>query len=183
MAYAVTIVAGFAFGALDQYVGSRVTLGPWATTVSLLSAPWLIVPFVAGCTQTRVRRAMALGLVAVLAALAGYFAMTYSPMEGVPLRRFWSGEVSIVTSGYNPAYILAGIVLGPLYGWLGQRWRVDRFWLSAVLVAAPLILEPLARRSFEPLSGPPLVWWLEIAVGLLVAAGALAFMRARRPAG
>jgi hypothetical protein len=183
MAYAVTVVAGFAFGALDQYLGSRITFGPWAATVSLLSAPWLLLPFLAGCTQTRARRAATLGLLAVLAALAGYFAMTYSPMEGVPLDRFWSGEISIVTSGYNLAYILAGLVLGPLYGWLGQRWRVDRFWLSAVLVAAPLILEPLARRSFESLTGPPLVWWLEVALGLLVAAGALALVRAHRPAG
>src|SRR4029079_18430481 len=92
VAYVIAIVAGFVFGAADQCLGSLkagAVLGTWTWTVSGMSAPWLILPFVAGMTQERRRRAMTLGLVVTMAALAGYFAMSNSPMEGAPLDRFW----------------------------------------------------------------------------------------------
>ena len=80
-------MVGFAFGAADQYLGSRVSLGLWAATVSGASAPWLVVPFAFRCSQVRPYRAMALGLVVTLAALAGYFTLMWSPLEGVALSR------------------------------------------------------------------------------------------------
>jgi hypothetical protein len=58
MAYFVALVCGFTFGAADQYLGSRVVLGAWAPTVSMISAPWLLLSFVAGMTQEGRRRAM-----------------------------------------------------------------------------------------------------------------------------
>jgi hypothetical protein len=66
VAYFVAAAVGLAFGAADQYLGSRSALGPWAWTVSGMSAPWLVLPFVVGMTQERGRRAMALGLVVTL---------------------------------------------------------------------------------------------------------------------
>jgi len=43
-------------------------------------------------------------------------------------------------------------VTGPLYGFLGQRWRTRRAWISAALVAGALCLEPFvltaAGRTF-----------------------------------
>ena len=95
MGYLIAILGGFAFGAGDQYLGSLTAgsvLGTWTWTVSGMSAPWLVLPFVAGMTQERARRAMALGLVATMAALAGYFAMSHSPLEGVPLDQFWTAS-------------------------------------------------------------------------------------------
>ena len=121
MSYTAVIAIGFAFGAADQYLGSRSALGAWASTVSLMSAPWLILPFLIGWAQEDARRAMVSGFVVTISALAGYFAMTYSPMEGVPAERFLSGEIAIITSGYNPLYILAGSVTGPLFAWLRHR--------------------------------------------------------------
>jgi hypothetical protein len=184
MTYAVAIVAGLLFGAADQFLGT-LHFGPWGWTVSGMSAPWLILPFLAGMTQERRRRAMALGLAMTMAALAGYFAMSNSPMEGAPLDRFWSRVVTMVTTGYNPLWIMAGIVTGPLYGFLGHRWRVARSWISAVLVACALCLEPLARKSAGTLWGSPLVWGAEAAIGTVVALS-FAFMiatsrRAREP--
>jgi hypothetical protein len=188
MAYVVAVVAGIVFGAADQYLGSLKAgsiLGTWSWTVSGMSAPWLIVPFLAGMTQERRRRAMALGLVVTMAALVGYFAMSHSPMEGVPLDRFWGRVVTMVSTGYNPLWIVAGILTGPLYGFLGHRWRVARSWTSAVLVASALCFEPLARGLAGMLSGPPLVWGVEVAIG---AVGAVLFAlmiatsrRAREP--
>lgn len=50
-----------AFGAGDQYLGS-LSAHPWGADVSLLSAPWLVLPFLAGATRREPRRAAALGL-------------------------------------------------------------------------------------------------------------------------
>jgi hypothetical protein len=77
-------VVGFVFGAGDQYLGSLFLLGPWTSTVSGMSAPWLVLPFAFGATQAGQRRAMLTGLTAVMCALAGYFVMTLSPLESVP---------------------------------------------------------------------------------------------------
>src|SRR5207245_3461175 len=104
-------------------------------------------------------------------ALIGYFAMTYSPME-IPvwsIDRFTSGVAAIVTSGNNPAYVLGGLVMGPLFGLLGHSWRVRRSWVSATVVGGALCLEPLARWATGQLWPPATVWRGEVALGALVA--------------
>jgi hypothetical protein len=180
VAYVIAVVAGLVFGAADQYLGT-IRFGPWAWAVSGMSAPWLVLPFAVGMTQERRRRAMALGLVATLAALVGYFAMTYSPIEGVPIGRFLGGFVTIARTGYNPLWIIGGMVAGPLFGFLGHRWRVARAWVSAVLVASVLCLEPLARGLVGRLSPQPIVWGGEVAVGLVLAVSfAFVAVRSRR---
>jgi hypothetical protein len=167
------VLAGLAFGAGDQYLGSMSWLGPWAATAAQVSAPWLILPFLAGMSQERSRRAVLLGSVATVAALVGYFAMTYSPMEvpGWTIHRFATGVVAVATSGYNPAYILGGIATGPIFGLLGQRWRVRRWWVSAALASGALCLEPAVRllTGQLPYAGHR-VWWIEVGFGTLAAA-------------
>jgi hypothetical protein len=169
MAYLIAIVGGLLFGATDQYLGT-IRFDPWLWTVSGMSAPWLVLPFIVGMTQERARRAMALGLVAEVAALVGYFAMTYSPMESVPASQFPSGFFTIVRTGYNPVWIAAGVVIGPLFAFLGHRWRVARSWVSVALVTCALCFEPLARRVVGRLAPHPLVWWTEVSVGVAAAA-------------
>jgi hypothetical protein len=172
--FLVATLIGLALGAADQFLGSRsVTLGAWAATAAQVSAPWLIVPFVFGVTQPRARKAAVLGLVVTLSALLGYFAMTYSPIEIHPwtFDRFTTGMVAITTRGwYNPVYILGGLVTGPLFGFLGQRWRVRRSWISATLVAGALCLEPVARWAVGQLMPPAHVWGVEVALGTVAAA-------------
>jgi hypothetical protein len=180
MAYVIAVVVGLAFGATDQYLGT-IRFDPWAWTVSGMSAPWLVLPFVVGMTQERARRAMVLGLVVTVGALVGYFAMTYSPMESIPIAEFPKGFLSLVRSGYNPLWIAGGVVIGPLYGLLGQRWRIARSWLSAALVTCALCFEPLAREVVGRLAPHPLVWWTEIAVGVVAAVSfAIMIAMARR---
>ena len=187
MAFLLATLLGLAFGAADQYLGTMLWLGGWTSTVAQVSAPWLVLAFVVGTTQERPRKAMALGLVVTAAALAGYFAMTYSPMEIHPwsLHRFTAGVVAVTTRGwYNPTYILAGLVTGPLFGLLGQRWRVRRWWVSAALVAGVLCLEPVARWATGQLWPPAPVWTAEVASGIIVAAlfvFALSAWRRARP--
>jgi hypothetical protein len=173
MAFLVAAILGLGFGAADQFLGSRsITLGPWAATAAQVSAPWLVLPFLAGMTQVRARRAAILGLLVSVSALLGYFAMTYSPIEIHPwtLHRFTTGMVAITTRGwYNPVYILGGVVTGPLFGLLGQRWRVRRWWVSAAFVAGAICLEPLARWGAGELMPPAPVWVVEVALGAVVA--------------
>ena len=173
MALLLVALLGLGFGAADQQLGSLTAeLGPWTSTAAQMSAPWIVLPFVVGMTQPRARRAMVLGLVVSVAALLGYFAMTYSPMEIHPwsFDRFSSGMVAVTTSGYNPLYIVGGLVTGPLFGLLGHRWRVRRWWVSATLVAGALCLEPVARGAVGQLMPPAHVWTAEVAAGAVVAA-------------
>jgi hypothetical protein len=185
VAFLLAAILGLAFGAADQQLGSHVaTLGPWAATAAQVSAPWLLLPFLIGVSQRRAPRAAVLGLVVTMSALLGYFAMTYSPMEIHPwtFDRFTAGMVAVTTRGwYNPLYILGGLVTGPLFGLLGQRWRVHRSWVSAAIVAGALCLEPLARWAAGQLMPPGPVWMAEVALGVLVAAVfAFTFLAGRR---
>jgi len=58
---------------------------------------------------------------------------------------------------------------GPLFGWLGQRWRAHVAWLGALATTAPLCLEPLARIPAGQAIRFPAVWMAEVAVGIALA--------------
>jgi uncharacterized protein DUF6518 len=180
MIVALALVLSAAFGAGDQYLGSLTGSGhPWAagwsTDISLLSAPWLVLPFVAGATQRDPRRAALLGLVCTYAALLGYALMTLSPVEHAHLtvatiRGFMVSERSV---------LIGGIVTGPLFGWFGQQWRTRRAIAGALVTASALCLEPLARRAtINPIQNHD-VWLAEIALGLAFAAAVLVLRFAR----
>jgi hypothetical protein len=140
MAVVLTVIMAFAFGGADQYLGSLLA-HPWAADVSLLSAPWLVLPFLAGWTQREPKRAALLGLACTLSGLLGYGLMTLSPIEGAELT-VQSVRGFVLSS--SPV-IVGGLFTGPLFGWLGNRWRTERAWLGALAVAVAVCLEPLAR--------------------------------------
>jgi hypothetical protein len=153
-----------AFGAADQYLGSF-SAHPLATDISLLSAPWLVLPFLAGWTQREAKRAMLLGLACTVSALAGYALMTLSPFENAVLTP--RAVVGFVWS--SDRVIVGGLVTGPLFGWLGYRWRTDRAWLAAFAVAAAVCLEPVARAGVGNAIRFRSVWMAEVSVGLAMA--------------
>jgi hypothetical protein len=162
----VALLIGFAFGASDQYLGSLVpTFGAWAPSVSGMSAPWLVLPFAFGAlTQAGARRAAVIGLAATGAALLGYFAMTLSPIEGVSL-----GNVDLTAfAGSQRLNIVGGALTGPVFGFLGHRWRTRRSLGSAALVAGAVCLEPAVRYAVGRLDPPRTVWVVEVLVGLLL---------------
>jgi hypothetical protein len=172
MVFLIAGVVGLLFGGADQYLGSLVLLGPWASSVSVMSAPWLALPFAFGSTQRQPRRAILLGLTAVASALIGYFAMTLSPMEGVAISAFPTYLIHLIPSQWP--WIVGGAVTAPLFALLGQRWRLSRSWMAAVLVAASFAGEPLARLAVGRLYPPDIVWVSEIVLGVVVAGGFLA---------
>jgi hypothetical protein len=139
-----------------------------------MSAPWLIVPFLVGMTQDRPRRAAGLGLLVTMTALLGYFWMSKSAFEGVPLDRTLPRMEAMIRTDTNLLWIAGGLITGPLFGYLGHRWRVARSWVAAALVVSALCLEPVARASIGTwvvggLSGSRVVWSSEIAVGVAAA--------------
>lgn len=174
MGVVLALVLSAAFGAGDQYLGSLLGSGHvwaagWASDISLLSAPWVVLAFVAGATQRDPRRAALLGLACTYAALLGYGIMTLSPVENAhvtmaTLRGFVVSERLV---------LVGGIVTGPLFGWFGHRWRTRRAVVGALATAACLCLEPLARKvTIDPITYRD-VWIGEVAIGLALAAAVL----------
>ncbi len=162
---AIVLALAAGFGGADQYLGSF-SAHPWMADVSLLSAPWLAIAFLAGWTQTSPRRAATLGLACTGAALAGYALMTLSPIENAHLTtRTLSGFL------YSERPVLVGgIVTGPLFGWFGQLWRVRRARLGAVATALTICLEPLIRVPAHREIRSMNVTLAEIGVGAFVLA-------------
>jgi hypothetical protein len=176
--YLIAAAAGLLFGGADQYLGSRVTLGLWASSLSGMSAPWLLLPFLCGLAQTAPRRAALAGLSVTVAALIGYFALTLSPLEGVAVASVPRALIGLAHS--NLPWIVGGLLGGPMFGLLGQRWRTTRSWPAATAVAAAFCLEPLARLGTGRLTPATAVWLLEAALGCVMVAYVVAAARASR---
>jgi hypothetical protein len=173
MGVAIALVLSAAYGAGTQYLGARVP--GWGPDVAGLSAPWLALAFVAGYTQRTLRRAVLVGLACTGVALVGYWLMTDSPVEGA----HYSLAAARGFFVSNERTVLGGLVAGPVFGWLGHEWRERRTVAGALLLAAALCLEPLARRvSIDPIRVQS-VTIAEIAAGLLFA-GVVLMCRYRR---
>lgn len=168
---ALMLIACAALGAADQYVGSLTRFWALAWEVPALSAPWLLLPFVVGSTQTNLRRAALWGGSGTLAALVGYGVMTISPIEHA---HFGLGNfLAFVRS--NGLWFVGSAVTGPLFGYLGHRWRVARARAAALVIAGAVMLEPLVHSAAYP--GVPIgaipfgpVTAAEFAAGLAMAA-------------
>jgi Family of unknown function (DUF6518) len=160
----VLIAASAAFGAGDQYLGSM--LWPMAAAVSGMSAPWLLLPFCIGCSQLTMRRAALMGLAGTEAAVAAYTAMIMSPVEGV---HHLGARLILAVSWSQARWFVAALLAGPLYGMLGQRWRLRRSRLSALLAVSPLLFEPVSRY-LQLEWGQPQAYVAEVAAGVVAAA-------------
>ena len=168
--WVVSLAGAAAFGAIDQYLGTvrfLVEFGRWPSTASQVSATWLLLPFLAGCTQRGARSAAAIGLVSTQVALAAYALMTVSPFEGVALATMPNALAAMVQA--NMIWVVCGLLTGPAYGWLGNRWRTARSPLAAALVVGAFCLEPLARAAVGRRHDPIVVWQVEVVLGLAVA--------------
>jgi hypothetical protein len=169
------LAAAVAFGAADQYIGSRYWL--FATAVSGMSAPWLLLPFIAGLCSSGPRRAAWLGFAATWLAIVAYVLMIDSPVEGVHT----SFRIIAVSAASQWPWFLGGIVSGPGYGLLGYWWRSRRSWLSAALAATPLLFEPVIAVLGLRYTASVVASCAEALAGLVLAAGfAVAIARFRR---
>jgi hypothetical protein len=165
MVFFLAALVGVVFGGTDQYFGSLSAI-PWLVDSSLLSAPWLLLPFVFGCTQRSPKRAIVIGCVATAFALVGYFVMTLSPVEGVHLHGSLAPLLALLRS--ERTVIVGSVVTAPLYGFLGYEWRTKKAWVSALLVGGAFCLEPLALAIVGRLPQRTGVWVVEVCLGVVV---------------
>jgi len=134
--------------------------------VSLLSAPWLVLAFLSGFTQREPRRAALLGLACTFSALVGYGLMTLSPVENAHMS---AASIAAFVRSESRVFV-GGVLTGPVFGWFGQQWRVDRAWRGALATAAALCLEPLVRiPAGQAIRSSPVLLG-EVAVGLAMVA-------------
>jgi hypothetical protein len=143
----IALTAAVVYGAADQYLPVAIPVSAhlggylFAVEISKMSAPWLLVPFLAGAWQGGQRRAALVGLAATWLAVLAYVLMTVSPMEGVHL----TPRTFLFSLASQWPWFAGGLIAGPLYGWLGHHWRARQSRAPALLATLPVLLEPAAR--------------------------------------
>lgn len=173
-----------AFGALDAMIKGQ--HGGLRDVVANISAPWLLVPFLAAAALAprRLTLGALVGVASSVVALASYSAVrTIRGLQsGHP-----HGVSAVVSSSLENRWFLLGVVGGAALGAVGGRLAVQRQWaVIAVVVASALVMEPAARvvhaiAKGEPartLVPDPVVWTIEILCGC--AAGLALWRRPRR---
>jgi hypothetical protein len=152
------------------------------------SAPWAVVPFVAGWSQRRVVPAMLVAVLAEVACVVGFYdlpGMLTGFCKGMPLDYCLgapqgTSPVSLELTlfqiwlrGSAGQWLIAGVGAGVVYGYLGAWWGRTRSLVPAALLVLPFFVEPLAWQAYEGhLRGPAFIWGCEALVG----AGLLAVM-------
>lgn len=167
MAYGVAVLVGALFGAGVEHLGS-LAFGPWGWATSRLSAPWLLLPFLFGLTQQRARPAAFVGVLATFCAVCGYVLMLIAS-AGVDSGGV-TAAIALRETMTQLRWFIAGAASGPVYGWLGYRWRTTRWWPSALGAAGALALEPALLLLTGAAFGPGLVYVVESATGVAWAA-------------
>lgn len=143
----IALAAAAVFGAADQYLPVAVPMSShpgaylFAAQISQMSAPWLLLPFLAGAWQRSMRNAVLIGLATTLLAVVAYVFMIVSPMEGTHL----TARVAAASLASQWPWFAGGLITGPLQGWLGHRWRAARSPSAGLVAVLPLLLEPAAR--------------------------------------
>jgi hypothetical protein len=106
---AVVVVAGLVTGIVTQ-LGQSVLPTGWSQAANSIS-PWLLVTFLVGSTMPTWRAGLLAGIVTLVLALVGYYAMTqlrYGIGGGSSSLLFWG---------------LGAVVGGPVFGVAGRLWR------------------------------------------------------------
>jgi hypothetical protein len=98
-----------------------------------MSAPWLLMPFLAGAWLRGHRRGAG-GPGRDVAGRPGIRPRDRQPDGGRPP----DAEDGCVQPGQPVAVVCGQPDHGPLYGWLGYRWRARRAPAAALLAALPI---------------------------------------------
>jgi hypothetical protein len=156
--------------------GARLQLGN-------LSAPWLLIAFLAGSRYRRVGTAAAAGVFATFAALVGFYG-EQSPLVDLSAAsiRFIEnpGQVVAFVGTAHEIVYLGGLVTGLLFGSLGWVWRTCRSRWALGAVAVMFVAEPVALVGTGAMIGGSHAvssyWWIwlgEIALGIALLAASI----------
>jgi Family of unknown function (DUF6518) len=156
--------------------------------VGNLSAPWLLLPFLAAAVSSdgRLGRAMAIGGASSALGLVGFYVANSFVLDLGPHPWLIDLRLALHSSLY---WLRLGLVSGPVMGLLGGLWRRTGSRLVAIAVSALLIGEPLAEASlrnhaigtFAVAGSKPQVLLGEALVGLAVCGWVALRPRARVP--
>ena len=164
------LLAAAAFGALvaavkGQDTGVRDALGN-------TSAPWVLVPFLAGARYPRIWQAALVGVATTLAAFLGFYLAEAAVLDLGP--HSWTTDLRLTLSSGN-VYEKWGILSGLVYGILGGLWASRRFPAAPVAVGLAFVAEPaivfvLWKAGIwgggDLLLRYPWMWAAELAIGL-----------------
>jgi hypothetical protein len=177
--------AAVAFGVLvaaikGQDTGVRDALGN-------TSAPWVVLPFLAGARCSTLRSAALMGLAATLAAFFGFYLAEAAILDLGP--HPWYVDLRL-TLGSGRVYEYWGLVSGSLYGALGWAWASRRLVAGPIAVGLAFAAEPLIVLCLQragiwgggELMSYPAVWIGEVAIGVACMVLAIARTGPRSPA-
>jgi Family of unknown function (DUF6518) len=172
------LVAICAFATVDAIVKGH--HGGTRNAIGNASAPWVLIPFLAGffLRPRSLRFGALVGAVSTITALA-----TYSIVRVVsgfnPGGRSQGDGAALITSLGNRWFLL-GVIGGAALGALGSSLAVRRQWAAvAGVIASVLVMEPVARVIWAIVKGEaartlvpsPVVWTAEVVCGCAVWAG------------
>jgi hypothetical protein len=182
------VLAGFIYGLAVSHIPSPSTVGVF--WVSNLSAPWLLLAFLAGWSQRSRLWAAAAGALTDVAAIAGFYLtfLLIDPTTGRP-----DGPTSILTRivggmGYwlgwvVPTWETKAVLAGLVFGLLGWWWGRSRSLLAGAAVCLAFVLEPVAWALYDGhLPRPAVLSIAGAAIGLATLALVLASRRGARAA-
>jgi hypothetical protein len=164
----VLLLAAIAFGVLmavikGQDTGVRDALGN-------TSAPWIVLPFVAGTFFSRVRSAALAGLGVTLVSLLGFYVAEAAILDLG--RHPWWVDLRLTAGSVN-IYEKWGTFSGLLYGTLGWLWAYRSKTAAAAAVGLAFAAEPLivfvVRKAgvwYGLLLDYPWIWTAEMLLGL-----------------
>jgi hypothetical protein len=144
------------------------------------SAPWVVIPFLAGTRFRSVWHGVLIGVAATLAAFAGFYTAEAAVLDlGTGS---WTHALSL-TLGSGRIYEEWGLLSGALYGALGSLWATRRRLAAGAAVGLAFIFEPLIVLALEHArmwggSGPLEYRWMWTAE-ILLGVGAIAFALTR----
>jgi hypothetical protein len=165
---AVVLLAGVAFGVLvamikGQDTGVRDALGN-------TSAPWIVLPFVAGTCFSRIRSAALAGLGVTLVSLLGFYIAEAAILDLGP--HPWWVDLQL-TAGTVNIYEQWGLVSGLLYGTFGWLWAYRSKAAAAAAVGLAFAAEPLivylvskSGMWYGMVLDYPWIWTAEVLLGL-----------------
>ncbi len=174
----VCVIGGWLYGFATSHIPSPHVISVF--WIGNLCAPWLVLAFFAGRTQSSARWAVLAGILTDVACAVGFYASFYALLFSLDAARLGlhpAAPVSTVITtwlrtwvSFTFFWVLAAVAGGALYGLLGNWWRRRRSIVAGLAIALPFVVEPvlwpLKNRYYQ---GPWFIWAVEVAVGLAIA--------------
>jgi hypothetical protein len=177
------LIAAFAFGLAAAAVkgpnGGIGIVAELRTTIGNVSAPWLLIGFVAGARTPRALGGAVFGLAATVLALVGFYVLNGVFVE-LGAHTF-AGNVGRELVA-NRVYLEAGVISGPVFGALGAVSFRSRSVRTSIVAGILLSAEPivLVLLRLIPYDVPSMaVYAVELVTGLAILTGSILRGRAR----